>query len=200
MSTWLAIRPLTDPAVDNSGYDARSAYAEMFWLPVIGPTALLLLRHLAGELDRHPEGVHLPVADTAQRLGIGNREGNQSPVRRSLQRLVQFNLAEHLGGAAYAVRTMLPLVALHHAQRLPDSVRMLIPRWHEPRTQADALARARERARRIAALLTLEGASTDQVERAIAARGIHPAVCFEAARWAQAELQRSAEPESEHVA
>jgi hypothetical protein len=127
------------------------------------------------------------------RLGIGNREGNQSPVRKSLQRLVQFDLAEHIGGAAYAVRTTVPLISLRHLTRLPETVRAQVPRWHEPRTSADALAQARERARRIAAVLVLEGTAPNQIERVLAARGIHPAVGYEATQWA---LNSLAEPEN----
>lgn len=188
MSTWLAIQPLTDPTTDDTGYDARSAYAEMFWLPTIGPTSLLLLRHLAGLLERSPEGVHLPIAETAQQLGIGNREGNQSPVRKSLQRLVQFDLAQHVGGAAYAVRTRVPLINLRHLGKLPTSVRLQVNRWHAPRIESDALTRARAEARQIAGVLMLEGASANQIERALAARGVHPAVGYEAVRWATEEV------------
>ena len=188
MSSWLAIQPLHDPATDDLGYDARSAYVEMFWLPTIGPTSLLLLRYVAERLERNPEGIHLPVGETAQALGIGNREGNQSPVRKSLDRLVQFDLAHHLGGAAYAVRQTVPLIGLRHIRRLPDPTRVQLNRWHAERSESNALARARNRARRIAAVLVLEGASTEQVERALAAQGLHPAVGYEAAQWAAREL------------
>ena len=42
---------------------------------------------------RTPEGVELPVADTAAALGLGPREGSSSPLIRSLNRLRQFELA-----------------------------------------------------------------------------------------------------------
>ena len=200
MSAWLAIQPLTAPAVTAQGYDARSAYAEMFWLPTIGPTSLLLLRHLADLLERNPEGVHLPIGETAQALGIGNREGNQSPVRKSLERLVQFELAEHRGGACYAVRTHVPLVNLRHIRRLPDTTRMQLTRWHADRAEDTALVRARQRARRIAAVLTLEGATSEQVERALAAHGVHPALGYEAAQWALGEISNRRSDNTDCVA
>jgi hypothetical protein len=189
MSTHLAIQPLTDAVAADLGYDARSAYVEMFWLPTIGPTALLLLRHLAHLLERNPEGIHLPIGETAQALGIGNREGNQSPVRKSLDRLVQFDLARSLGGAAYSVRTTVPLVSVRHLRRIPDATRIQLPRWHADKTEPDALSRARQRARRIAAVLALEGASSEQIERAVASQGVHPALVFEAAQWAVRQLR-----------
>jgi hypothetical protein len=54
MPTTLTIRPWTDPVIDTLGYDPRSRYVETFWLPTLGPTALLLLRHLADRFDRQP--------------------------------------------------------------------------------------------------------------------------------------------------
>lgn len=33
----LHVRPWPDDIVDRLGFDARSSYAEDFWLPVLGP-------------------------------------------------------------------------------------------------------------------------------------------------------------------
>lgn len=181
MTSWLAIQRWTDPATEASGYDARSAYGEQFWLPTIGPTSLLLLRLLADELEHHPEGIHLSIAETAQRLGIGNREGSQSPVRRCIARLTQFELARHEGGAAYVVRVMLPRIHPRHFSRLPDPVRAVLPRWHEPIDNFGAL---QQQSRQVAAVLAVQGASVRQIEQALAGRGFHPALCFAAAQWA----------------
>jgi hypothetical protein len=39
VTTQAQIRPWIDPTVDSRGADPRSAYAERYWLSVIGPTA-----------------------------------------------------------------------------------------------------------------------------------------------------------------
>ena len=85
MPTTLTIQPWPDPVIDTLGYDPRSRYVETFWLPTLGPTALLLLRHLADRFDRHPEGIELTVSDTSHALGLGQRDGSSSPVVRTLQ-------------------------------------------------------------------------------------------------------------------
>ncbi len=54
MPATLLIKPWNDPVVDTLGHDPRSRYVETFWLPTLGPTALLLLRHLADRFDRNP--------------------------------------------------------------------------------------------------------------------------------------------------
>src|ERR1700693_4752155 len=93
MTGAIRVMPWPDPVLDAIGHDPRSWYAETFWLPTLGPTALLLMRHLADRFERAPEGVELPVAETAAARGLGAREGQNSPLIRSLGRLRQFELA-----------------------------------------------------------------------------------------------------------
>ena len=50
-------RPRPRPVL---GHDPRSWYAETFWLPTLGPTALLLMRHLADRFEHTPAGPHAP--------------------------------------------------------------------------------------------------------------------------------------------
>ncbi|HEY4400579.1 MAG TPA: hypothetical protein VGO38_00985, partial [Acidimicrobiia bacterium] len=83
MPATLTITPWPDPLLDTLGHDPRSLYVETFWLPTLGPTAVLLLRHLATRFDESPSGVELPVADTSQALGLGQRDGNSSPIVRT---------------------------------------------------------------------------------------------------------------------
>src|SRR5207245_5340590 len=90
MPDTLTIRPWPDPLIDTLGHDPRSRYVEAFWLPTLGPTALLLLRHLADRFDRSPDGVELSVADPSQALGVGQRDGSSSPLARTLPRLGLF--------------------------------------------------------------------------------------------------------------
>ena len=90
MTAAIRVMPWPDPVLDAVGHDPRSWYVETFWLPTLGPTALLLLRHLADRFESHPKGIQLQVADTAAALGLGPREGQSSPLVRSLTRLQQF--------------------------------------------------------------------------------------------------------------
>ena len=89
----IRVLPWPDPVLDVIGHDPRSWYAETFWLPTLGPTALLLMRHLADRFEQTPAGVELPVADTSAALGLGPRNGPSSPLVRSLHRLGLFELA-----------------------------------------------------------------------------------------------------------
>ena len=79
----LTVRRWPDPVLDTIGHDPRSLYVETFWLPTLGPTAVLLLRHLAAKFDESPKGIELPVADTSQALGVGQgpRHGGNVEVK-----------------------------------------------------------------------------------------------------------------------
>lgn len=185
MPALITIKPWSDPIIDTVGHDPRSMYVETFWLPTLGPTALLLLRHLATRFDEHPEGIELPVAEASQALGVGEREGNSSPIMRSLSRLEQFDLAcSDPYSPTVAVRRNLPPVNRRHVRRLPAHLQAAHDSWVEARLAEPPLAEARRRARRLALTLFEQGDDTDHVERTLFATGFHPAVSHEAARWA----------------
>jgi hypothetical protein len=89
------VMPWPDPVIDTLGHDPRSLYVELFLLPTLGPTTLLLARHLAQRFDDSPDGFDVDVLETSLALGLGPREGANSPVLRALSRLAQFDLARH---------------------------------------------------------------------------------------------------------
>ncbi len=186
MPVAIRVTPWPDPVLDVIGHDPRSWYAETFWLPTLGPTALLLLRHLADRFELDPSGVDLPVADTAAALGLGPRDGNNSPLVKSLGRLQQFELACS-DGTTVAVRRALPPVHRRHVRRLPVALQARHAEWTAEQDQTSPLDIARRRARRFALTLLAQGESMDAVERALHAGGFHPALAHEAVRWARTQ-------------
>ena len=189
MSTEIRVTPWLDPVLDLLGHDPRSWYAETFWLPTLGPTALLLMRHLADRFEHAPEGLVLPVADTAAALGVGTRAGASSPLVRTLTRLEQFELASRAGDDTVAVRRTVPPVHRRHVRRLPADLQARHAEWvasHLPNGQVDL---ARRRARRVALTLLVQGEGMDTVERSLHSAGFHPAIGHEAVRWARARYQ-----------
>jgi hypothetical protein len=184
MPSAIRVTPWPDPVIDVIGHDPRSWYAETFWLPTLGPTALLLLRHLADRFELDPSGVELPVADTAAALGLGPRDGQHSPLVRSLSRLQQFELACRENDTTIAVRRALPPVHRRHVRRLPAPLQARHAEWVE-QSSTKPLDLARRRARRFALTLLAQDEPIDAVERALHAGGFHPALAHEAVRWAR---------------
>jgi hypothetical protein len=184
--TEIAVTPWNDPVVDTLGHDPRSWYAETFWLPTLGPTSLLLLRHLADRFDRARAGASLTVvvADTAAALGLGTGEGEHGPLMRSVGRLVQFDLACVAGEHRYAVRRRVPPVNRRHIRRLPPSLQAQHEEWTAAASESSALDMARQRARRFAFTLYELGDDLDAVERTLMAAGFPAPLCRDAAGWA----------------
>lgn len=114
----LAVVQLIDPVVDALGHDARSVYAETYWTSALGPTSVMLLRRISAWLETSPTGFTLPLAPTAAALGVSYGGGANSPLVRTLGRLVVFGMAE-IRGDALAVRRVLPPLARRHLTRLP---------------------------------------------------------------------------------
>jgi hypothetical protein len=184
MPVALRVTPWPDPVLDVLGHDPRSWYAETFWLPTLGPTSLLLMRHLADRFEQSPDAVELPVADTAAALGLGARDGNSSPLMRSLNRLELFELASPQDETTIAVRRALPPVNRRHVRRLPVALQARHAEWVSSQGAAP-VELARRRARRVALTLVVQGEPMDAVERALHAGGFHPALAHEAVRWAR---------------
>ena len=63
MTAAIRVMPWPDPVLDAVGHDPRSWYVETFWLPTLGPTALLLLRHLADRFEANPKGIDCKCKD-----------------------------------------------------------------------------------------------------------------------------------------
>jgi hypothetical protein len=176
--------PWPDPVIDVIGHDPRSWYAETFWLPTLGPTALLVLRHLADRFEVDPNGVELPVAETAAALGVGPRDTPNSPIVRSLLRLQQFDLACAHDTETVAVRRALPPVQRRHVRRLPAGLQARHAEWSTAQ-EAHPLDLARRRARRLAITLVAQGEPLDGIERILHSAGFHPAIAHEVVRWAR---------------
>ncbi len=180
------ITPLNDPVVDLLGHDARSTYVERFWLPILGPTTTLLLRHVAVGFDEHPDGFDLPLLDTAAALGLGNKGGSNSPFLRALARATKFKLAEAVGHGALAVRRRVAPLTRTQAERLPTTLRDEHAAWMAKVTQQPDADQQRRRSRRLALSLAELGEPDDAIERQLHHWKVHPAMAHEALRWARA--------------
>lgn len=172
-----------DPVVDSSGVDALGPYVEAFWLPVLGPSATLLLRRLAAGLRASPRGYDLELEDAARALGLGGVGGRRSPFRRAILRCARYGIARHQGDDGLAVRRWLTPLPERHLRRLPPSLQALHPRWAAMTCGPATIDAVRRRARALALELAASDPGRECLERHLVGRGVHPAVAYESAAW-----------------
>ena len=180
----LHVEPWADPVIDGLGHDPRSAYVELFWLGVLGPSTVLLARRLASRFESEPEGFDVDVELLAGELGLGTRLGANAPVRRALSRLVTFGLARPLGTDSLAVRRRIPPLARRHLLRLPVALQERHRSWTSAQRTGPGVGDLRLRARRLALSLADLGEDSGAIESQLLRWKVHPALAHEATVWA----------------
>jgi hypothetical protein len=175
-----------DPILDAGGHDVRGWYVEAFWLPMLGPTAIALLRRCADGLDHQPDGFDIAYVELAESLGLGPRPpSNNAPLSRALRRLVSFGFMTLDDDGTVHARTHLAPVHSKHARRLPTVVRAAHHEWAEAQLTRPVDEIKRARARRLALCLIEQGDDPDCAERALAKLGFATLVAREAVSWAR---------------
>lgn len=118
-----------DPKVAAEGFDPRGAYVERFWLGVVGPSVVFLLRRLSRGLEEHPNGFRVSTSDTARAIGLGSGTGRQSPIARTIERACLFKVMRRPEPDRLEVRTHLPKLTRRQLERLPLAVRNTHDAW-----------------------------------------------------------------------
>jgi hypothetical protein len=185
----LAIAAWPDPVIDELGHDPRSTYVERFWLGILGPSTVWLLRRLADGLDARPDGYELDLPETARALGLGMRGGRHSPVVRSLERACRFGAGRWQGPHELAVRRKLAPLTRAQLERLPDAVQAEHATWLERDPEASSAAELRDRARHLALSLLELGEDAAGTERQLHRWRFHPALAHDAVEWARRERE-----------
>jgi hypothetical protein len=171
----LVVAPWNDPVVDAVGHEVRSTYVELFWLNVLGPSAMWALRRLVAGLDRYPLGYELDLAEMAHELGLSYSSATSSTFVRALQRCVLFGVSQPITDGL-AVRRRLPPVAARHLARMPEGLQQQHRKWMVRQTTLDEV----ERGLTLARAMVEVGDDPEVVERQLLAVGVSPAAAVEA--------------------
>lgn len=180
----LDIRPWPDDVVEKVGFDPRSPYVERFWLSIIGPSATWLMRRLAAGFDANPEGFRLPIGETARAIGLGDKGGPHSPLLRTVNRLILFEIAHASGPDELTVRRKLAPLSRRHTNRLPPALQEAHERWQAARLEEPPGEDLRRRGRQLALSLLELGEDHESAERQLLRWRYHPAIAQEAVAWA----------------
>ena len=196
------VEPWSDATGDGPRHSLRSDYVETFWLPVLGPSSVLLLRLLAAGLARAPGGYTLDLAEAARMLGIGHRGGRNGPMQRTIERCCAFGATRLDHGHQLLVRETLGSLGPRQLARLPESLR------HRHTAALRSTARQpvgpeievlRSRCRTLALSLLELGEGPEEAEVQLHRWRFHPAMAHESVVWA-AERVASERGAAERVA
>jgi hypothetical protein len=114
------------PTAGTPRFPTRSRYVERIWLPVLGPTPVLLLRLLAEFIEASPSGsATLDSRTVSISLGLGKGVGNSATLARSLRRLQRFRLIAPTDDGELLVRTEVPPVSERDVAAMPSWLRDL---------------------------------------------------------------------------
>ncbi len=183
MADTLDIRPWPDPVIDALGHDPRSSYVETYWLSILGPSTVWLLRRLARGLEGSPAGFTLSLDHTARALGLATTSSKHSAFARALTRCVQFDLAQEQGEGVLAVRRKVPPLSRRQVVRLPDDLQASHHEWQDAQLRGPTVESQRRRARQLALSLLELGEDLETAERQLLHWRFHPAMAHEAAAW-----------------
>lgn len=190
----LLVRPWEDPVLDTQGHDPRGAYVELFWLPLLGPSATFLARTFARGLESEPGGFALSADEAARSLGLGTKAGRRSPFSRTLARLAQFRMIHLDAEDVVLARRRFPSLSRTQVAKLPDGLRAAHEAYRASELQTPALPVLRERSRTLALTLLQVGETPDQVEAHLARLRFHPALARESTVWATTHHRTTAAP------
>ncbi len=173
-----------DPLIDRLGHDPRSGYVEQFWLGILGPSTVWLLRHCVTALEGSPDGVTLDLTETAAALGLGHKGGRNSPLARSILRACRFGAARAAGDAELQIRRRIAPLNRGQVERLPAELQRRHGVFLDRELSPGDADTQRIRARRLALGLVECGDRVDDAELQLGQWRFHPSVAADAVRWA----------------
>ncbi|MBT5138317.1 MAG: hypothetical protein HOM37_04595 [Acidimicrobiaceae bacterium] len=193
--TTVVLSRWVDPLLDKLGHDPRSRYVERFWLPVLGPSTVVFVRHCADQLDNAGNGaramVELELEAIAHHLGLGHKGGRNSALTRTILRSCRFGAARAGRGNHLELRRGVPPLNRTQVNHLPKSLQVEHRRFVEHHPRNDEATD--NRVRRLALGLIECGDTITVAEGQLASWNVPPAVAADAVRWAWSHHIRSLE-------
>ena len=125
----LTVKPWWDSRLALVGVRPDDPYVERFWLAIVGPSTVVLLRRFTRGLDEHPEGFRVGLLETSLAMGLGRGTGRNAPISRTLARAETFGLMRRTGEHGLQVRTHLPVLSARQVRQLPPVLRRVHADW-----------------------------------------------------------------------
>lgn len=129
MPDLLRFTRLDQPCTGQVGFALDHPYVEFVYTPLLGPTAVALLRRIGLLLSADRTDVEVDAVTLSNELGIRASHtealGNRSPLMKSLTRLTRRRLAEQIGTRHYGIYQEVPALGPDDLHRVPESARAI---------------------------------------------------------------------------
>ncbi len=168
-------------------YDLRSIYVETFWLPILGPSAILFLRFLARRFSTTRAKLSLDLKETARCIGLSDRIAPNAPIIRTITRCMDFSVARIGGSDELLVRNSLPLLSQRHQNHLPVSLlelHMALNTGTRHRANSTFIS-----GQKTALRLLKTGLNETECEKYLLREGFHPSLVNDVVSKAKGQLQ-----------
>lgn len=176
----LSFLPWEQPHFSRWGYDARSAYCERFWLPVLGPSCMWLGRNIAYGFDAEPAGYSIDPQVQAALVGL-----RPAALRRCLQRLAGFGLAHQRTTAEWIVRTSWAPIGPRALKHLPTALIAEHRDWEVAADQQFATERDERAIWRFTLRMHATGVGVPEIDAALRVAACDAYLRRELVEWAR---------------
>ena len=170
--------PWHDAVVERLGFPPSHPYVEYCWAPILGPSATLMWRRLAGAVAAEPQGIEVDLRRLGADLGIPSAGGRWRRAEAALERLCRYGLARWHGPDTLALRTSVPPLSSRRLLRATETSVAAHRRFTATRDAADnpLLAAALSYAARGWAVFPLRPRAKEPDGR-LARHGLRDATC-----------------------
>ncbi len=121
----ITVEPWLVPDCGETRWPIRSKQVELFWLPVLGPSAIALLRRLDLIVTSAPRPVTLEIEELGSSLGLRRGFGRSGLLERTVERCIAFRAIREQRSSCFEVRQHLPALNQRQIRRLPPALRRL---------------------------------------------------------------------------
>ncbi|MFN8016246.1 MAG: hypothetical protein U0R17_06550 [Acidimicrobiia bacterium] len=158
---------------------AYDSYIEQFWLPLLGPTATLLINNLTLKSLSNSQTFYISKAELSLSLGTGYRSGDSSPIQKQLIRLSRNKLIYQINSNEYLIPKIVPQLGITQISKLSNTLRTQHDAWIT-RLEISPISTFRRKIKQLVLKLQSLDYDNQKVKNILNSTGLHPSIIAEA--------------------
>ena len=119
---FVIFEPHIDPRPAD-GFPLLHPYLEQVWLPILGPSAVLVLRNLGRHFGADLNPYEADLDRVAVEVGLGVGDGRHAPIRKVINRLIRYHHAAYINPTRIEIHALTRPVNERGLDKLPAAAR-----------------------------------------------------------------------------